>query len=203
MEIAIFEKDQVIGKLELSSDGLFWQIHGKVHEVPEKLRRIYALWGLRSEYLGIPDRQGILKTRISKTRLPQSPELAMASSAKKGDWAPWQGTLDGVRVDEIYVKREQGQTLLAFPSAELVKFPAWGDELEKQWVFDAALSVLRLTENERLPMIEKKLGGQKDEEMFCNDPDAVLFADADTHDSNGDLRTGGEGAGGKADRPDL
>jgi hypothetical protein len=70
MDCVIYEKGSAAGTLTMASEGLYWNLHCKMKPSKE-LYRLYAVSGLSSVYLGIPDSRGELRVRIAKKHLPE------------------------------------------------------------------------------------------------------------------------------------
>lgn len=204
MEVSVYEGSELVGSLEVKKVGLFWEFQCRLTKSAEPIRRIYVIKQWSSEYLGIPDADGLLTAKIPCSHLPEGVDSAVATAAPRGVWMPWRGVLDEIPVQEAFLRRdENGDILLALSPQETLKFPAWAEQMTSEAVPDGERAVLRLTPDGELPMIEKELGGQKDEapeEMDLPAFDADVSAEpADAAGYGG----AGEETGWEADRPDL
>jgi hypothetical protein len=196
MDCVIYEKGSAAGTLTMASEGLFWNLHCKIKPSKE-LYRLYAVSGLSSVYLGIPDSRGELRVRIAKKHLPEM-QAALAVTTPKGDWLPWRGVVDGVEVELCYCRQEADGISLALPEAELIKFPAWAGKWNRERVYGQDLALLRLDEDGHLPQIEREHGGTEEyetehETMDGGYVDPLLLADLPADYSYGGT---GEEAGG-------
>ena len=192
MDCVIYENGNAAGTMSIQSEGLYWRIRCKMRPM-SGLRRVYAIAGLQSVYLGIPDARGELNLRIAKKNLPET-QMALAVSTPKGEWLPWRGEIDGVEVELCYCRRETEGICLALPEAELIKFPAWAGEWDRERVYDKEMALLHLDENGHLPQIETEHGGtEENETMDSGYVDPLLLADLPADYSYGGT---GEEAGG-------
>ncbi len=192
MDCVIYENGSAAGTLYIVSEGLYWHIRCKMKPASQ-LRRLYAVAGLRSVYLGIPDASGEMRIRIAKKNLPEV-QLALAASTPRGEWLPWRGEVDGVEVELCYCRQEPDGICLALPESELIKFPAWTGKWNCERVYDKEMALLYLDENGHLPQKENEHGGtEENETMDCGYVDPLLLAELPADYSYGGT---GEEAGG-------
>lgn len=183
MELSILYHGETVGTASMESDGIYWKL---ICRLAKKMNRPIRLYGLRlwqSEYLGIPDADGLLQTKIPKKHLPHGADVILASEQPNGKWKPWAGQLDGVRVERGLLQKDGG-ILLALEPEEAVKFPEWIEIMEKVQMPDSERLLLRLDGEGNLPEIEKKLGGTNNETMDRDAPAAELPADDSSDDGN-------------------
>ncbi len=193
MDCVIYENGSAAGTLTMASEGLYWQIRCKMKPT-KQLLRLYAVSGLSSVYLGIPDGRGELSVRIGKKHLPDV-QAALAVTTPKGEWLPWRGEVDGVEVELCYCRQEADGICLALPEAELIKFPAWAGQWNRERVYDQELALLRLDENGHLPQIDRENGGTEEHEtMDSGYIDPLLLAELPADYSYGgtDEEAGGD-----------
>ena len=197
----IFEAGKPIGTITADATGLFWEFCCIVTERPERLRRIFVQNGWQVEYLGIPDRNGILKGRIPQKRMSYGITNALATQRPKGEWLPWQGKLDGVQVENACIRvTQEGIDLALFPE-EILKFPAWADIIKTENILGKEMAVLSLDKDGRLPVKDIEIGGNTDETMDCNALDLGLPDEPVACNSGGS--EGDEEQGWETHCPDL
>ena len=176
MDCVIYENGSAVGTCTMTSEGLYWHIRCKLKPM-SGLRRLYAVTGLRSVYLGIPDAHGEMSVRIAKKALPEV-QVALAVTAPRGEWLPWRGEVDGVEVEMCYCRQESGGICLALPESELIKFPAWAGKWNRERVYDREMALLHLDADGHLPQIETEHGGtERNETMDSGYVDPLLLAD--------------------------
>ena len=91
MECTIIRKDKAVGTLRIEDDGLYRVLTARVSGEGELLR-LY----LRGESFGVfcpEDGALCLRRRVSRTRLPELPECAVAWCEADGRWVPMEGGL--------------------------------------------------------------------------------------------------------------
>ncbi len=196
MELTVFEGEQPVGTLQITPDGLFYDIACELTKSRERIRRVFVGQKWKSEYLGIPDAAGKLRTRLPKNRLPDGIGFAVAASIPRGQWLPWRGEADGVPIAEGYIRPSQDGIDLLLPPQEAVKLPAWAQYMHTETMFGRELLLLTLLPDGTLPEIKTERGEQTDEENSCDSVDDSLPADDAPDDG-----VGGEGR--EADRADL
>lgn len=175
MDCVIYENGSAAGTVSVASEGLYWRIRCKMKPASQ-LRRIYAVSGLRSVYLGIPDAHGELNIRIAKKYLPDA-QTAVAVTTPRGEWFPWRGEIDGVEVELCYCRQKADGICLALPETELIKFPAWAGQWYRERVYDREMALLHLDNDGHLPQMETENGGtEKDETMDSGYVDPLLLA---------------------------
>lgn len=203
MDLSIIYQGAPVGSATMESDGIYWKIVCRMMQSSNEPIRLYGIHSWQSEYLGIPDAEGRLAARIAKKHLPDGAETILASKLPNGSWKPWAGEVDGVKVENALLQRDNG-ILLALESDEAVRFPEWIEFMEKVQVSDSERLLLRLDENGNLPEIEKKLGGTNNETMDRDAPAFELHPDASS--GNDDNRIGGNNGteqGWEADSADF
>ncbi len=173
MESVIYEGATPVGTFSIQEDGLYHRIQCLVST--NGIRRIYAVCGLRSQYLGIPDAGGHLITRIAKKALPKI-DFAIASPHERNEWNPWRGEIDGVFVEECFLREDAGGLLLALAESEAVKFPAWADQMHRERINGTEKAMILLDPNGHLPLIEKENGGTDYETNDSSALDPLLLA---------------------------
>ena len=203
MELSILYHGETVGTACMEPDGIYWKLTCRLTKKKNRPIRLYGLRLWQSEYLGIPDADGLLQGRIPKKHLPEGADVILASEQPKGIWSPWAGQIDGVRVERGLLRRDGG-ILLALEPEEAVKFPAWIENMEKVQMPDSERLLLRLDEKGNLPEIEKKLGGTNNETMDRDAPAAELPAD-DFSDNDSDDLSGFDGTdqGWQTDSADI
>ena len=197
MESVIYEGTKPIGTFELNEEGLYQRILCKMKA--NGLRRIYAVHGLHSQYLGIPDASGQLSVRIAKKSF-NGMELAIASPQERSEWNPWRGEVDGVPVEFCYIKHDENGISLALPEDEAVKFPAWTEQMYREKINGTDTAIVLLDPNGHLPLIERENGGTEYETNDGNALDPLLLADLP---ADYDYGCGGEDEQQEADRNHL
>lgn len=179
MELTVFEAEQPIGTLQITSDGLFYVFSCDLTENREQIRRVFVGYGWRSEYLGIPDASGKLRARLPKNRLPDGIGFAVAASIPRGQWLPWRGEVDGVSIAEGYIHPSEDGIDLLLPPQEAVKLPAWAQYMQAQTLLGREMMLLSLLPDGSLPDRMTDRGEQTDEKITCDDPaDGVPADDA-------------------------
>ncbi len=181
----VYENGREIGILQLEDDGLYSVITCKV-EPSEQIRRVYLAWPYASEYLGIPNREGVFRTRISRKHL-HSDSCAVATSEPKGAHLPWRGNLEGVLIDSAWIGAQE----LLIPADEAMNFPGW--DLENKEIDKKEMKVIPLNAD---GMPQPKEREATDETMDLDDFDFDLPADVPADDGLG-------GQGWEADRTDI
>lgn len=170
----VLEEGKVIGSASMKEDGLFRTFTCEIVERTDTIRRLFAQKGWQVEYLGIPDKTGRLQVRIPAKRLTDGADAILAMQHPMGVWLPWQGSLDGIFVERGYICRKNGDLSLAIPTEETVKFPAWTEIWKIEKVFEQEMAVIRLTEDEHLPVIDRETGEYRNEEDTDMDSDLGL-----------------------------
>ncbi|MBQ6430522.1 MAG: hypothetical protein IJJ99_01405 [Oscillospiraceae bacterium] len=196
MELTVFEGEQPVGTVWVTQEGLFYDVSCELTQNRERIRRVYVGQEWRSEYLGIPDASGKLRTRLPKSRLPDGIGFAVAARIPRGRWLPWRGEVDGVPIAEGYIRPSEDGIDLLLPPQEAVKLPAWTEYMRMETVFGREMMQIMLLPDGSLPDRNTDRGEQTDEETTCDDPTGCESAD----DAPGD-GVGGEGR--EADCADL
>lgn len=168
MELTVFEGEKQVGTLWIEPDGLFYGISCKITDCREQIRRIFVGYGWKAEYLGIPDAEGNLTTRIPKKHLPDGITYAVATTMPRGQWLPWRGVADGVPIAEAFIKQSEDGIDLVLPPQEAAKLPAWAEKMQTETVFGRELMKLSLLPDGSLPEITTERGANTDEEIIGN-----------------------------------
>lgn len=174
MESVIYEGAEPVGTFTLREEGLYQKVHCNIKT--SGIRRIYAVYGLHSQYLGIPDADGSLTTRITKKALPRI-DFAVATEHVRSEWQPWRGEIDGVFVEHCFLREDENGISLALPEAEAVKFPAWAEQMYRERINGTEAARILLDPNGHLPLIEKENGGTEYETNDSNALDPLLLAE--------------------------
>ena len=186
MELSIIDRGETVGTASMESDGIYWKLVCRLTQKKNSPIRLYGLHLWQSEYLGIPDADGLLQTKIPKKHLPHGADMILASEQPNGKWKPWAGQIDGVRVEAGLLQKDGG-ILLALEPEEAVRFPEWIEIMEKVQMPDSERLLLRLDEEGNLREIEKKLGGTNNETMDRDAPAVELPADDSSDDDYYDI----------------
>ena len=96
MQIKLFDRNGGAGAAEVKESALFYHFTIQLDHKTETPVRVYAVAGLTSAYLGIPDRAGRLAAQLARKHLPSAPECGVVTDEPRGVWQPWRGELDGV-----------------------------------------------------------------------------------------------------------
>lgn len=169
----IYEKGAVIGSFEVTPDGLYDEYFYEIHSMGDRLLRLYAVGGLSSHYLGIPDCRGKLRKKLQRKLFPRGASCLIASEYEKSDWCSWRGTLDGVKVEDGLLCRQDGVTFLALLPEEAMHFPAWADYYQEKTIYRHSRMLLQLNADGQPSAIERNNRRDKDEK----DENSVGFAD--------------------------
>lgn len=197
MESVIYEGTKIVGTYEVREEGLYRRICCKVET--KGIRRLYAVYGLHAQYLGIPDANGQLSARISKRLLP-GVEGVLASAYERGEWNPWRGEMDGVLIGFCFLREREDGIALALSEEEAIKFPAWTEQLYRERINGMDAAIVLLDPNGHLPLVEKENGGTEYETNDSNALDPLLLAELPADYSYG---VGDEGEQQEADRDHL
>lgn len=182
----IYENARLIGTLELQKEGLYTKFSCTIKPTAG-IWRIYLAYPYGSMYLGIPNKNGELKARISNKRVPKD-FAAVASSGSKGEWLPWRGQIDGIDIETALVKPDA----IAMTLDDAMNFPAW--DMETKIIYDTQMAILPL-DAEGLPLPTERKGAENETVDF-NHFDFDLPADSLADDDLG-------GQGWEADCADL
>lgn len=101
MQIKLFDRNGGAGAAEVKESALFYHFTIQLDHKTETPVRVYAVAGLTSVYLGIPDRAGRLTAQLARKHLPSAPTCAAE---------------DGCR--------------MAMPEETAARFPAWTASFE-------------------------------------------------------------------------
>lgn len=198
----IYDKSAVIGTYTMETCGLYFEFVCEILEEKDKLRRLYAVSGLNSVYLGIPDPQGKLRKKIVRKLLPQPVSCLTTSEVERSIWSPWRGSVDGVSVNDALVRSAAGEVFLSLCPEEALQFPAWVGEFQEINDQHGVRMLVKLTPDGQLPAKEIKNRREKDEK----DENSVRLIDPqlsfDSDPCAGEC-TGDEEDRRQADRSDL
>lgn len=196
MEFTVYEGTKAIGTLQAEGNGLFLEISCMLEVPARQIRRIFALSAFDSVYLGIPNAEGELHTRLAKRHLPDGLDGAVATVLPRGAWKPWRGVIDGVTVESALLQADAEKIKLAIAPEETVNFPAWVRDFETERVNGVEYAVLTLDAQSHLPLKNRECGGNTHEENDGDPADFVQPADAPACDGVGEH-------GREADRADV
>ena len=198
----IYDKGAVIGTYTMEVCGLYLTFTCEILEGKEKIRRLYAVSGFDSHYLGIPDPGGRLQKKISRKILREPVSCLASSEAGRSRWSPWRGSVDGVNVNDALVCSGAGEVLLSLNPEEALQFPAWVGEFQEINDQHGVRMLVQLTSDGQLPAKEIKNRREKDEK----DENSVRLIDPqlsfDSDPCAGEC-TGDEEDRRQADRSDL
>lgn len=198
-EISILERGEKIGTLTVWQEGLFWRISCKINQEKEKVRRVYLISGWNVEYLGIPyprQAQAELAARIPLRRLPEEPTGAAGCAHPRGEWMPWCGEVDGVFMEEGYLRHTDAGMDLALPPALARRLPQWISAMSAITLFGEDYFLAQLDKWGAFSSLQIQNGETTDEEVYHNGIDPCLLPYAVTDDSV-------SGSEFEADCPDL
>lgn len=130
MQIKLFDRNGGVGAAEVKESALFYHFTVQLEYRTEAPVRVYAVAGLTSVYLGIPDRTGHLTAQLARKHLPSAPECGVVTDEPRGAWQPWHGELDGVPVDMALTRAEEDGFRMAMPEETAARFPAWTASFE-------------------------------------------------------------------------
>ena len=179
----IFENGRKIGTLQAQPEGLYTLITCKT-EPGKAIRRLYLACPYASQYLGIPDENGVLSRRIASKKVPKD-FCAVAAAHANAQYLPWCGVLDGITVYDALIS----PTEILLSMEEAMNFPSWS--FDTKTVNDRQMAVLPLSA-EGTPLPRER---EATNEAF----------DFDDFDSGMSPELPADGFGGEpgADRPDL
>lgn len=130
MQIKLFDRNGGAGAAEVKESALFYHFTIQLDHKTETPVRVYAVAGLTSVYLGIPDRAGRLAAQLARKHLPSAPECGVVTDEPRGVWQPWRGELDGVTVAMALTRAAEDGCRMAMPEETAVRFPAWTASFE-------------------------------------------------------------------------
>ena len=130
MQIKLFDRNGGVGAAEVKESALFYHFTVQLEHRTETPVRVYAVAGLTSVYLGIPDRTGHLTAQLARKHLPSAPECGVVTDEPRGAWQPWHGELDGVPVAMALTRAEEDGCRMAMPEEAAAHFPAWTASFE-------------------------------------------------------------------------
>ncbi len=191
MESVIYEKGRRVGSICMEPEGLYWLIQGRLEETGG-LCRLYGIRGWDSVYLGIPNEQGFLQTRIPRKQLAAL-DCALAVTSPRGPWLPWRGMVGEILLEDCYIQKQPEGFRLALPQWELEKLPIPAESLQREQVYDRELLSLPLSADGSLPQIEIENGGTENETNDYSDLDPFLLADLPADYSYGTDESGEAG----------
>lgn len=196
MELTVFEGEKHVGTLRAEPDGLYYDVSCELAPGRGEIRRVYIGYHWKSEYIGIPDASGRLRTRLPKNRLPDGIMFAVAANVPRGAYLPWRGEVDGVPIAEGYIRTAEDGIDLLLPTLEAVKLPAWAEYMDAKTAFGRELMQIRLLPDGTLPERKTDRGEKTDEENTCDTDTDRVRSDDVSGDGFGD-------EGRQADRADL
>lgn len=130
MQIKLFDRNGGAGAAEVKESALFYHFTIQLDHKTETPVRVYAVAGLTSVYLGIPDRAGRLTAQLVRKHLPSAPECGVVTDEPRGVWQPWRGELDGVPVSMALTRAAEDGYRMAMPEETAARFPAWTASFE-------------------------------------------------------------------------
>lgn len=130
MQIKLFDRNGGAGAAEVKESALFYHFTIQLDHKTETPVRVYAVAGLTSAYLGIPDRAGRLAAQLARKHLPSAPECGVVTDEPRGVWQPWRGELDGVPVSMALTRAAEDGCRMAMPEETAARFPAWTASFE-------------------------------------------------------------------------
>lgn len=130
MQIKLFDRNGGAGAAEVKESALFYHFTIQLDHKTETPVRVYAVAGLTSVYLGIPDRAGRLAAQLARKHLPSAPECGVVTDEPRGVWQPWRGELDGVPVSMALTRAAEDGCRMAMPEETAARFPAWTASFE-------------------------------------------------------------------------
>lgn len=171
MEQWIYEQSKIVGSFESVPQGLYYEVSCRL-EQGMGIRRLYAVNGFQSEYIGIPDASGMLKRKIKKKLLPNGIDSVITSQRERSSWSPWRGDLDGIAVENAEICRDGEELVLALSPTEALRFPAWVNCFTLEKIDNQSRMLIRLTSDGRPAALETENGRDTNEEI---DSDLVDF----------------------------
>ena len=130
MQIKLFDRNGGAGAAEVKESALFYHFTVQLDHKTETPVRVYAVAGLTSVYLGIPDRAGRLAAQLARKHLPSAPECGIVTDEPRGVWQPWRGELDGVPISMALTRAAEVGCRMAMPEETAARFPAWTASFE-------------------------------------------------------------------------
>ena len=130
MQIKLFDRNGGAGAAEVKESALFYHFTIQLDHKTETPVRVYAVAGLTSVYLGIPDRAGRLTVQLARKHLPSAPACGVVTDEPRGVWQPWRGELDGVPVSMALTRVAEDGCRMAMPEETAARFPAWTASFE-------------------------------------------------------------------------
>ena len=127
MQIKLFDRNGGAGAAEVKESALFYHFTIQLDHKTETPVRVYAVAGLTSVYLGIPDRAGRLTAQLARKHLPSAPVCGVVTDEPRGVWQPWRGELDGVPVSMALTRAAEDGCRMAMPeeTAARCSCPRW------------------------------------------------------------------------------
>ena len=177
MELSIFDGEKQVGTLCAELDGLFYDVSCELAPSRGEIRRVYIGHCWKSEYLGIPDASGRLRTRLPKNRLPDGISFAVTANVPRGAYLPWRGEVDGVPIAEGFIRTTVEEIELLLPPQEAVKLPAWAEYMHTETAFGRELMRICLLPDGTFDKKNTDRGEEKDEENDCDPIDDRVLAD--------------------------
>ena len=84
MQIKLFDRNGGAGAAEVKESALFYHFTIQLDHKTETPVRVYAVAGLTSVYLGIPDRAGRLAAQLARKHLPSAPACGVVTDEPRG-----------------------------------------------------------------------------------------------------------------------
>ena len=179
----IFEDGTKIGTAQLHTEGLYTTLSCEI-EPNHAIKRLYLAYPYASQYLGIPDENGILNRKIASKNLPKD-FCIVASAQKHSNYLPWRGVIDGVTVQAARISSQE----ILLPMEVTANFPAMRFETKTT---DEKQMALVMLDSEGTPQM-------KEREMT----DETFNFDAFGVSEPADLLADDLGSKSEADRPDF
>lgn len=179
----IYEQSRIAGSFDCESKGLYYEFSCRMQK-GSVLRRLYALSGWDSVYVGIPDERGELFRRVKRKLFPGEVSCMIASDRGRSQWSPWRGELDGIMVEDAWIRREGEEILLALPPTEALRFPAWAPYFTSEEIEDQSRMLLRLTAEAKPVALETENGRDTNEEIDSDLIDFGLPSESVTFDGD-------------------
>ena len=82
MQIKLFDRNGGAGAAEVKESALFYHFTIQLDHKTETPVRVYAVAGLTSVYLGIPDRAGRLTAQLARKHLPSAPACGVVTDGR-------------------------------------------------------------------------------------------------------------------------
>ncbi len=156
MQYTVYERNRPVGELTMEPCGLYYEIVANI-QAPDAVKRLYAMVGENSFYIGIPDRRGELRKKI-----PQK-NIAIPQKIILSQFPPQQWNDDGELKEEYPTSTE----------IEKIQRETADDNMGEDKICIPEIAVCP-------PLIETENGGEENEIHTQNDCigiDPLLLAD--------------------------